>query len=287
MAEIKFFLPNFYKEGRNLFLAKILEENPEIFLGDISIGAVYGSFPGAIWNGGRVSRGIATKDEMIETVETYEKLGIPIRFSFTNPLIEPIHLLDTYCNMALAIADNGLNEVLVNSPILEDFIRSKYPGYKVNSSTTKGISSMEALTNELDGDYAYVVPDTSLNHAAELFDLPLASKDRIELLVNSYCQDCCPSRKAHYDEVGRAQLEFDHGDFGYCKHINRSFYETMAGNKSFITAEDLYGKYVPAGFSKFKLDGRGFKKEKVVESYVYYMIKDDYKDLVREHLMKV
>ncbi len=287
MAKIKFFLPDFYKEGRNLFIAKLLKENPEIFLADISIGAVYGCFPGSIWNGGRVSRGIATKDEMIDTVKAYEKLGIPIRFSFTNPLIEPIHLLDTYCNMALSIADNGLNEVLVNSPILEEFIRTKYPGYKVNSSTTKGISTMDALSAELDRDYAYVVPDTTLNHAPELFNLPQASRDRIELLVNSYCQDSCPNRRAHYEEVGRAQLEFDYGDFGYCKHINRSFYETMAKNKSFITVGELYDTYVPAGFSKFKLDGRGFKDEKVVESYVYYMIKDEYKEKVRAHLLSV
>jgi hypothetical protein len=48
----------------------------------------------------------------------------------------------------------------------------------------------------------------------------------------------------------------------------------------------IYDTYVPAGFCNFKLDGRGFKKEKVLESFVYYLAKPEYRTLVQEKLRK-
>jgi collagenase-like PrtC family protease len=46
----------------------------------------------------------------------------------------------------------------------------------------------------------------------------------------------------------------------------------------------IYDKYVKAGFHNFKLDGRGFKKEKVNESFAYYLAKPEYRTMVQEKL---
>jgi collagenase-like PrtC family protease len=46
----------------------------------------------------------------------------------------------------------------------------------------------------------------------------------------------------------------------------------------------IYDKYLKAGFQNFKLDGRGFKKSKVIESFAYYLAKPEYRMLVQEKL---
>ena len=45
--------------------------------------------------------------------------------------------------------------------------------------------------------------------------------------------------------------------------------------------ETLLEKYVPMGFRHFKIEGRTLHPLNVIESYVYYMTKPEYKDLVR------
>ena len=67
-------------------------------------------------------------------------------------------------------ADNGMNEVLVVSSILESYIREKYPNFKINSSTCKEIRDIDNLNAELEKDYALVVLDYNLNNQFDLLE---------------------------------------------------------------------------------------------------------------------
>jgi hypothetical protein len=61
--KINFYLPDFYyKKDLNLELILLLKEHPEYFYDNINIGAVYGVFPGSIWNGGRLFPGTIVND---------------------------------------------------------------------------------------------------------------------------------------------------------------------------------------------------------------------------------
>jgi hypothetical protein len=248
----------------------------------MKIAAAYGCFPGNIWNGGRVILGAATKDEILYAVQEYNSRGIAIRFTYTNPCLERIHLFDTYCNLCMELADNGQNEVLVNSDLFEEFVRAAYPNYKIVSSTTKCLDDIDLIQKELEKDYHLVVLDSAMNNTESLFSLD--HKDKIELIVNHYCADHCPRRKEHYRLVGEAQLEYASIDFP-CENIKRSFQEIQS-NHSFISPDMIYDTYLKAGFSNFKLDGRGFKKEKVIESFAYYLAKPEYRALVQEKLSR-
>ena len=116
MEKINFFLPGFYENFRLItFLADFMQEKPELFYENIRIGAVYGCFPGSIWNGGRVILGSCTKQEMEYAITEYNKRDIAVRYTFTNPLLENVHLMDTFCNLCMELGDNGKNEVLVNA----------------------------------------------------------------------------------------------------------------------------------------------------------------------------
>ena len=284
MKTVNFYLPDFYVNFRLIVaIDNLMRKYSDWFFDDIRIGAVYGCFPGSIWNGGRVILGSCTKNEMEQVISELNARDIAVRYTFTNPLLETHHLLDTFCNLCLEVGDNGKNEVLVNSPVLEDFIRKTYTSYGLLSSTTKCLNDRNSIEQELEKDYKLVVLDSAMNNTEELFSLP--HKDKIELIVNHYCQDNCPMRKQHYDTVGRSQLEFSEIVFPECKNIGRDFYEIME-NRSFISNEDILGKYNDAGFVHFKLDGRGFNKYKVLESFVYYLVKPEYRDKVRMTLLK-
>ena len=275
---INYYLPEFYGNFKLITgLHDLMDKRPDLFYDNIRIAAAYGCFPGNIWNGGRVLTGSATKDEILYAVSEYNDRGIAIRYTFTNPMLKEWHVLDTYCNLCMRLADNGQNEVLVNSPVLEAFLRKNYPDYKYVSSTTKCINDPDAIKKELTEDYYMVVLDSALNNTEQLFAFD--HKDKIELIVNHYCTDNCPRRREHYEAVGRAQLEYDHADFPLCPNITRSFSQIME-NRSFISTDDIFGRYLNAGFRNFKLDGRGFKREKVFESFMYYFARPECRDEV-------
>ncbi len=97
------------------------------------------------------------------------------------------------CNMVMAFANNGLNEVIVNSPLLEDYIRKNYPKYKLTSSTCKRLDDGERLAAELEKDYHIVVVDYDLNNRFDILE-KLPNKEKCEFLVNSNCRPKCPDR---------------------------------------------------------------------------------------------
>ena len=163
--EVYWHLPGFvYFRVLNQIFIKLMMDFPDKFKDGYKIGSVYGTFPGAIWNGGRVVFGITSKRDMSAILNMYNGYGIPVRFTWTNSVLEEKHIHDTYCNLIMKLADNGMNQVLVNTPVLEEYLRKEYPGFKMISSTTKRIVDADALKQELDKDYYLVVLDYDLNH---------------------------------------------------------------------------------------------------------------------------
>ncbi len=137
---INYHLPSFTEHfSLNILLDSYMKNYSERFRDGIKIASVYGNFSGALWNGGRNVSGKYDRSINEKIMKEFNSRGIPLRFTFTNPLIEEKHLSDKVCNDILKMADNGMNEVIVMSPILEQYIRENYPGYKITSSTCKQI----------------------------------------------------------------------------------------------------------------------------------------------------
>ena len=147
-----FILPGFYEKFNiNSQLINLIENCPEIFHENIKISAIYGNMGFNIWEGGRVylSYNRAYKEDMERIRDFYHEKNIPIRLTFTNPIVNKEHLNDSYCNLITSTFETGENEILVNSKILEEYLRIKYPNYKFCSSTTKCITNKEELKNEI------------------------------------------------------------------------------------------------------------------------------------------
>lgn len=287
--DIYFHLPDLIRHYRlHTILYETMQKNPQYFYDNVKIGSVFGVFPTALWNGGRFLNGNCDDRTIKLAIQEYNRRGIPVRFTFTNPMLTEKHLGDPYCNHLLRLANNGFNEVIVNSPMLEEYIRKNYPDYPITSSTCKEIRDADALNAELEKDYKLVVLDYNWNNNYEFLE-KLNHKDKCEILIDACCQPNCPRRGEHYRYIGQQQIEYDKHkydnppyeikDFG-CKFPTKNFYDIFESNKV-IPVEELYNKYVPMGYNQFKLEGRTNSDMYVLESYVYYMVKPEYKDKAR------
>ncbi|MDO5148542.1 MAG: hypothetical protein ACI4KB_00750 [Oscillospiraceae bacterium] len=286
----KFHLPDFVRHFKlNMILLEMLNRQPEIFYDGVEIASVYGTFPGSVWNGGRSFSGKIDAKSVQGILEKFNSRNIPLRFTFTNPHVGPEHLRDPFCNTCMKMADNGMNEVIVVSPLLEDYIRNKYPNFKITSSTCKQIEDMDKLCEELEKDYNLVVLDYNWNNKFEMLE-KIPHKEKCELLVNACCTPNCKRRKEHYDFVGEYQIKitehmkhpdepFDFRDFE-CPQMGMALYQTI-DYPTHISPKDIYNRYVPMGYENFKIEGRSVPDINILEAYVYYMIKPEYRDEAR------
>ena len=285
--KIKIYLPGLWTKG-NLNRAIIFEfqNKREYFYDDITIGGVYGSFPNCIWNGGRVITGGCDNNDMHNVVEYYKKNNIPMRFTFTNCLLEEKHLQDTYSNLIMDIANNGNNEVLVNSTLLEEYIRKNWPNYKIISSTTKCLVDIEKFNEELSKDYYMVVLDYRKNFDNDFItNIDENNKNKVEILLNAYCAPNCGKRSAHYEYLSKCQLMYIGNTECFCNDLKLDFLDCLE-NENTLNINDMFD-FHNHGFNNFKIEGRTNNIYDVLESYVYYMVKPYYKDRVRLDLLKM
>ncbi len=268
----------------NQIIINMMKDYPDKFREGYRIGSVYGTFPGAVWNGGRAVFGIANREDIEKIIAAYNGKGVPARFTWTNSLIEEKHLSDTYCNLIMQLGDNGMNQVLVNRPVLEQYIRKEYPSYQVISSTTKRMVDSEQLMRELEKDYKLVVLDYDLNRDEEILSQVEPYADKIEILVNEICYPNCPKREEHYRDESRMQLTYSLKSSFKCtnKSTKPSFKECMK-RPAFISNEEIQ-KYIDRGFVNFKIVGRGLPLEFVKESYLYFLVRETEREFVKNKI---
>lgn len=296
---LKFHLPDFavHYHFNRVFLA-VLKAYPEFFHDGLEIASVYGTFPQSLWNGGRIVQGVFDKNTVKTVVREFDKLNIPLRFTFTNPVITEEDLKDDFCNYVLKAANNGKNGVIVVSPLLEEYIRTRYPNYKITSSTCKRITDTEQLNEEVNKNYDIVVLDYDFNNRFDVLE-KIPNKEKCEILVNACCQPGCTKRSQHYKDIGNMQkalcsylktsqrIPFDPEKYGvkdensdYCPYMKYDFADVKE-HKTHITPQDILEKYVPMGFNQFKIEGRTINAFTLAEYYLYYMVKPEYLDKAR------
>ena len=100
------------------------------------------------------------------------------------------------------------------------------------------------------------------------------------------CWFGCHDRRRCYEEVSRKNLGEEESDF-QCKSPDAKegyrFSKAMK-NPGFIGIGDIKNKYLPMGFSNFKIEGRGLGSALILEFLLYYMTKPEYHLSVRENI---
>lgn len=284
--ETIFHLPGIFSyAGIYQVICREYTENPHKFKDNVKIGSIYGC-PGGIWNGGRILHNKEKcKEELEDIRDLFANFGVPIRFTFTNCLIDETLAQDAYCNMLLEIFNNGHNEIICNTPALENHIRSKYGDrYKYISSTTKRLNNQEDQLTELDKDYYLVVLDYDHNKDYEFME-SIENKDKCEILCNPVCVAKCPNRKKHYENISYCQI-YHSIDMMECPEMDKRYYQVKR-LPNYISPQDINDIYLPMGFSNFKLEGRTHDPFDLTEILLDYLIKEEYQLEMRGILHKL
>lgn len=284
-----FHLPGLFEfyELYKIFLP-IFHEHKEYFYEWIDIASIYGAPSDCLWGGGRACYGDDNPNEVFKLLSKY---NISARLTFSNSLLEEKHLSDKKCNRLCELLNDSehlQNGVIIYSDLLLDYLKNKYPKLYYVSSTTKVITDFDELKKELSrDDFKYVVPDFRLNKAFDsLKSLSDAEKDKLEFLCNECCYIGCQDRKKCYESVSHKSLGDD-----YPEHICESpkagegyKFSSAMKNPAFIGINDIRDTYLPLGFSNFKIEGRGLGSAIVLEMLLYYLVKPEYRLIIRESI---
>ena len=286
MAYAHFHLPGLFEfyEFYKVFLP-LYREHRNWFYEWCDIASIYGAPEDSLWGGGRTSFGKADARDVISLMDEY---GISARLTFSNSLLREEHLADKQCNELCRLFQEAKIPagVIVHSDLLVDYLKERYPGLYLISSTTKVLTEFNDFLAELQHpDFKYVVPDFRLNKAFDkLASLPQKEKDKVEFLCNECCDIKCSYRKACYENVSRKNLGEnvpDHKCTGKEGQGGYKFSKTMK-NPAFISVQDIQETYLPMGFTNFKLEGRGLGSAILLEFILYYMTKPEHHLEVRE-----
>lgn len=291
--EVNFHLPGLRQNyPLNMLTYSLLKTKPQLFREGVKIASFFGEFPTSLWNGGRPSNYDQCDSHYIqEVIKNINHLGLPVRYTYTNMLINEQDLADPYCNFCMQAADNGMNEVIVFSPLLERYIREKYPNFAINSSTCKEIRDIDLVNEELSKDYHLVVLDYNFNNCFDELE-KIRDKGRCEILVNAVCIPNCPRRGAHYENVAKnqriilknrnlpadKQIPLDHW---YCEYGEHNCIHTIQSYNTYVSPDDIWNKYVPMGFKHFKIEGRTANLFSLVETYCHFLIRPEKQGEVR------
>ena len=258
----------------------------EYFYDWCEIGSLYGAPEDCLWGGGRVGEGDCDPRKVLALTRQY---GVSARLTFSNSLLRREHLSDPKCNALCRMFEESKdpqNGVIVHSERLLDYLKETYPQLYFVSSTTKVLTDFRDLRQELAReDFRYVVPDFRLNKAFDKLDtLPEEQKKKVEFLCNECCFFGCQERRACYEAVSRKNLGMN-GPEHRCAAPDAAggyrFSKAME-NPGFISVEDIRNRYLPMGFSQFKIEGRGLGSALVLEFLLYYMTKPEHQLRVRE-----
>ena len=286
MLPIKMNMPDFVR-GRPVYAhLKFLQDmHPETVYPNTELASVFGCFPWCIWNGGGLDRGDMPflKEQIEEYVHFYNfELHVPLRLTFTNPLITEDQLKDTYANMIAETCHNGHNEILTSSPILENYLREKYPNYKY----CKSIIASHDCAIDLNEKYDLVVARRAVNNDWETLEtIPQNRRGSIEFLCTDPCPTDCPRIYSHYRAFGRAALEYCRDPQIDCSMLLAKGpfpHHYMRGLPVYISREQIEKEYLPRGFNQFKVSGRGTISGPLVGILDYFIKPEYHNDVIVE-----
>lgn len=284
---IKYSIPGMYEQrALNLKFLELKKMHPEFFYDNVEIEAIYGNPQFCIWDGGRVfvEYNHSTIEEIKNLIHNYNNVfNIPIRYVFTNCILEEKHYKNRFGNILMQLGENYSNEVVVADDKFMYYLKDKYPNYNFISSTTKCLTNKNDLKNELNrNDFTKVCLDYNFNKNIDfLKTFTPREKKQSEFLINPICGAGCPHRKDHYYLNSMSHLNYGRNyQMENCYIESNNFASNKIHKSNNISYDDIVNIYEPLGFEHYKIEGRTWGGLELLLTYCDYMIKPEYKNLV-------
>jgi collagenase-like PrtC family protease len=241
--------------------------------------------PNTIWGGGREPQDPLRKVDMdtINNVFTKELPEIELRYVFTNTLITPEIIQDYKSNQLLKRYIRPQDSIIINHQLLIDYIKTYFPQIKLIYSTTLNIKDINKV-NDITENNMYVM-NYAYNNDDEYVS-QLTNRDNIEVLCAEPCGPDCKMRTKHYESISRQYLGLSAYDIP-CPFCSPNYYydlEQELKQKSGVTNERVE-ELTQMGITHFKLSGRGLKVPPLLEIFLYYLVKPEYQNKVRNYLL--
>ena len=287
---IFFSIPGFYTHYKlnKALLDLYIYKKPYVFKDNIKINSIYDCFPGTTWMGGRINPDPTIPiEDMKDIMEEFTyKYRLEIRHVFTNNFINDHLLYEPLGNLILQLSPNqtGIN---INSEELKRYIEKTYPKkFLFNWSATK-ILKDEQNINNYSKENTVIPSFLDVNNNFSLLS-KLKHKNNIELVVDDLCMNFCSNYYKHYIEFSKSNLYDTTANIDICNcKQNFNYYDRRVGKKHNISPESIEKDYLPLGFNHFKITGREDSEIQVIESYVRYLVKTEWKDYIRNELLGI
>lgn len=281
---INFSLPDYYNHnGIIMFFLELQKNLPECFIDGRRIDSSYGYPDFLNWNGGRVLTSSINPLDCYSIVDNYHN-NFPdfhIRHTCTNLYIQPNIYNDFQNNLFIKTVINRNDSIIVNNDDFGEYIKNTYPEYSIIYSTTKNIQTIDDYNKYSRNNLT--VLNYIHNHNEELIS-KLENPQNIEILCAEECIDNCPCRQEHYEIISKQIMLMPDAENFECPNMpthNLNFYTDILQRKHAITNEYIDYLYEKYGINNFKISGRKNNNITYVEAIIYYLIKPEYRDSIR------
>ncbi len=281
---IKYSLPDFTSAlGLNLFFARLSQFSSQVMRPGVKIDSIYGCFPSCTLNGGRAAINKPFPREKIHwTFDVLKEYGLKPRLTLTNMLACVDDLDDPYTQMILEEAADAGAQAIVYSPEVGHEIKARY-GMSLVLSTTHEILTIDALNAALE-KFDIVVLNYNFGKDAD-FLAQVKYPEKLEVMVNEYCQPACPRRQAHYMHNSKNQRDAKLEPFS-CPADKPSFFSHPENHPILFTAEEAQQTADKYGIEYFKIVGRGTSFEANLEALVYYLVRPEFHAQVKQEVLR-
>lgn len=248
----------------------IKKEMPEAFFDRIQKLSFYFMFPYSIWSKSRTDRNFIPFENIESDLNRYEDNGCGMFFEFENVDVKEDGFKDRYSNLVLKNAQGKNAFAVVFNKDLAKYIKENYSEIKLVQSEIQRNSVIEPPFDFNIIDYISFknIKDKIQNKSAYI------------LAVNSFCKNLyrCASL------LSNNKLNYNIDRPIRCSDRVLSFSE-MKKNELFVSVDEI-NKINDFGIENFLVKVNCDDRFEVLETYMYYLIKPEYRDEVRLKLIK-
>ena len=254
---------------------------PFVFKEGCIIDSVYGS------NGGNLNGGRAIS-------ECKHNIKDILYFCEQNNVLPTIIMSNTLVTYEEAAHDANATKIInnfnvsttnfcvANNEVERWLLDNGVASCNIISSTTKCLDKKD-LEKETKAHGLVVLPENLINRFDIISKLPIETRSKLEVIVNSACPLNCMTRKKHYDYMSRIALKEKVPKFA-CPNYNyagNGFLYELFNTQQFVSNK-MINKYIKLGINHFKIQGRTDSDYNLIETFAYYLVKEKYRIMFRE-----